>query len=200
MATTGIISNNKNLTDSTPCQFTYHNIPLNIFIDQCCDGIIEKEILEQFLYDTRSTEQSYIHKLATDILILDSKFSMIEAAVTYLDLAIKNGIEKRDADIMAVLKQHIAINDEMPLRIIYAKAKRFLTDIEVKKAEYDKIANKDEGVKDFRKYFAHLVISVQGHNKYQINKNETTAYEFALMINEIHDYIKSLKSKQNARG
>lgn len=199
MGKAGNISKHHKTPEPIQCPYTYHNFPLNLFIDQVCDGNIDKDIFRQFIDETKSSEQAYIQKLVTDINILDTKFTLMNACVTYLDILQNDLSKERDPEVMAVIKLHIAVNDEMPLRIIYAKAKRFLTDIENKKSEFDRVANAKQGIKDWRVYFTHLVVNVQSYVKYQISKKETTVAEFAAMINDMRAYIDNLKKREHGR-
>jgi hypothetical protein len=184
-------------------QWSYHNLPLSVFIDQIESGKVSTEIYEQFFEAIKDKQQKYIAKLVQKINILESKYTLIMCAITYFECCKRMGISEFDADIMEIIKQHINIKDNDTVDVILSRAQKFITDLELLRHELEKISPKGgEGIKADRSYFTHLIIAVSKHMKSFIDKRVVTVAEFAEMINDLRseneEVSKQIKSRNHA--
>lgn len=179
--------------------WSYHNLPLNKFIDSIEIGLPDETIYNQFFEAIKDKQQRYISKLIRDINLMQTKHNVVKTAVVYFRIAAKIGMTEFDADIIAILKQHINIRPGDNADIILARAGKFLTDLELKKHELNRLSPPagDEGAKVDRSFFTHLLIQVGKHMKYYIDKASVTVAEFADMINDMREEQEQLRSQIN---
>jgi hypothetical protein len=178
-----------------PTLLSYHTIPLNVFIDQVEDRTIDKIIYEEFLFAIRDTEQNYYMRLVKEINILEAKYHMVELIVTRLAI-------KESDEIRKILAQVLPVRATDSLQVIVTRSRRFLQEIEIKKAELERLQPVAEHGQADRKYFTHLIIQVTKHLKVQIDKYKVTAFEFGEMIIDMREHYNQLKKEianKNAR-
>lgn len=154
-------------------QYSYHQMPLNIFIDQVESGTIDQGIYDQFVYAIKDTEEIYFEKLTKELNILTTKYECVQTAVKALEFG-------HDAQIWAILQQVLpGIRDTDTLQIILNRSQLLVQQMELKKAELERIRPVAEFQTADRKYFIHLMIQVELFKKAQLDKFKITVQEFA---------------------
>jgi len=185
---------------ASPIQWSYHSLPLNLFIDQVEDGTVQPDIYNTFFESIKDKQQKYITKLIQKINLAQSKYDLIKTAVTYFQAAKQLGVVEFDAEVLNVLKQHINIRDTDSADTILSRAAKFLTDLELLKHELNKISPPTEdGVKVDRSFFTHLIIAVSKHMKAFIDKRLVSVGEFAEMINDMRAEQDAVRSQYNTK-
>lgn len=162
-----------------PSSYTYHSLPLNLFIEQVCNKTIDPIILEQFFESIKDKQSKYIKKLEKEINILEIKFNCIQTSVMYLEKF------PGDIEVLSVIRTFILVNTNDSLGIMLTRAKSFIVDAKTKRMELDRIQSGQNSREPDHKYFNQLLVSVGQHMGFQVNKKETTVSEFAEMINNL---------------
>jgi hypothetical protein len=186
-----------NLQQASHIQQLYHSILLSDFINQVEAGTYNVEVYNRFFEDIRDKQGRYIAKLVKEITILETKYNIIALSVTYFSALKQLGGSELDKDIFAIVSQHINIRPTDSIEVILSRSTKFITDLEIKKQELERI-KPTEGVKVDRSYFTHLVIAVSKHMKCFIDKKQITVAEFAEMINDLRLEVEEVE-KMNKR-
>ena len=161
--------------------WSYHTLPLNLFIEQVDNGTVDQLIYDEFLHAIKDKEQSYIQRLVKEINILEVKYMAAQVAIQYYD-------KINDPKIFEVIVQMVVSAQKTDtLELIYTRSKKMLTDLDLKKADLEAVLSKNESGKVDRKYFSHLTLHVSKHLGYQVDKRNTTVAEFADMIVDMRE-------------
>ncbi len=178
-------------TDS-PSPWSYHTLPLNLFIEQVDNGTVDQSIYEQFLDAIKDKEQSYIQKLIKEINLLDVAYSCAQLCIQYYE-------QINDPEVFNVIVKLVPLaRTTDTLELILTRSKKMLTDLELKKKELDNIMPEGGGsLKPDRKYFSQLTLQLSKHLKFQIDKRNTTVAEFADMIVDLRETAEAMDREMN---
>lgn len=170
-----------NTPQASPLPYTFHSLPLNVFIDQIEAGTVDQSIYDNFFYTIRDKQQNYIDKQIKEINLLEAKYNHIMLGIKIMES------EGMDEQILKVIKGHISINMKDSLSIIYAKSKKLIIDADIKKKELERIIPKEKGGKADRDFFDFLIFEVSKYLRFQIDIYKTTVSQFARMINSMRE-------------
>ena len=175
----------------SPSKLSYHNILLNDFINQVCDGKVDPEIYEEFATAIRNKEQGYVFRLIKEVNILDTKYKMVQLIIKRLSVM-------HSDEVWEILKQIISVRPADTLQVIITRSGRMLMDIETKKKELEILSpvQKEGGIAD-RKYFSHMIKEVSKHMKIQIDRFKILLCDFVEMIIDMREYSEHLERELN---
>lgn len=190
-------------TDSTLI-YTYQNCPLDIFMVSLDNGNPDLEIYEQFFDTIKDKEQEYIQKLVKEINLSEFKYNLITVGVRYFECAAILKRE-RDEEVLAILSRMIIINKNDSLKIIVARSKRFLEQIDTKRKELEALApgSNKGGKKADSEYFNFLIVQISKYMKFFVDKRVVTVAQFAQMILDLRkecEAMELLKMKNGSRS
>jgi hypothetical protein len=190
----------ENMPTAYPTKWSFHNLPLSLFIDQIEYNTVDADIYAQFFDAIKDKEQAYLMKLIKEINLLESKFNLVYLSVEYFKtMKLIAGMEP-EQEVMDLLSQHITIRSTDTIDMILSRAKRFITDLGIKRQELDKIMPKNTGQAPDRNYFNHWLNTISKYYQCYVDEKIITVGRFAGMIvnflNEMEN-IKRLNSKTN---
>lgn len=179
------------------CKWSFHNIPLDVFIERVDNKTIDADIESEFFDAIKDKSQAYIAKLIKRINELSMLFGICNAAIKYINISELASVP-RDEEVMKILKEKLGAKNIDSVKLLETKSKAFLAEKQLKETELKRIMPEQTGQPANRKYFSHLLLQVSKHLKYQVNKKETTASEFADMIIDMRETFDQVKKQNNA--
>ena len=170
-------------------QQQFHNTALNDFINSVCDNTVHPQLWLLFCDKIKDKQAAYLQKLIHKINILSARYELSKAAVKYFEVLDEIAGMEPDEEVMTVLKSFLAITPTDNLQKILDRAAGLLMQLDILKKEYDTLKPVDDGEQPGYEFFTQIIVSVQKHIKFQINKKETTVAEFAQMIVDLRNEI-----------
>lgn len=180
-----------NTAQAFPSSYTFHSLPLNLFIEQIESGEVDKGIFDNFFYTIRDKQQSYIKKLTNEINILESKYNCILFGIKTMEIG------GRDDEMIKIIQTWIPISKDETFKMMYSRSKSLIQQADLKRTELERIVPKGEGVKADRDFFDFMIVEVSKQLKFQLDQFKTTVSIFARYINDMREQNERL-SKINA--
>lgn len=199
---------------------TCSQLPLNIFIECLIDGNLTKLVIKgradgdklaiawgtiyyEYISLNQSPESEYIHKLQTDISLLNDEIQNVETCLIYLSPEYINLCKGRHIEIIDLLKyygyrQTIDINSDYSKVLIGIQnqlaPKKMRRDGKVKELdEYIKAKAKDTIT---RSYFDNILIKLSRFQGYHVRAKDVTVTEYIMLLK---DYIKSFERAEDVK-
>ena len=198
-ASTSMDSNTDTLPSTPPMlsdfqlQQLFHNTALNDFINSVCDGSVHPQLWLLFCDKIKDKQGAYLQKLIHKINILSARYELAQAAVKYFEVLEQIAGMEPDADVIKILQSFIAISPTDNLQKILDRAAGLLMQLDILKKEYETLKPVDNGEQPEYEFFTQIIVSVQRHAKFQINKQQTSVAEFAQMIVDLRNEIERPK-------
>ena len=174
-------------------QQQFHNTALNDFINAVCDNTVHPQLWLLFCDKIKDKQAAYLQKLIHKINILSARYELAQAAVKYFEVLEQIAGMEPDADVIKVLQSFIAISPTDNLQKILDRSAGLLMQLDILKKEYETLKPVDDGEQPGYEFFTQIIVSVQKHVKFQINKKDTTVAEFAQMIVDLRNEIERPK-------
>ena len=212
-------------TPSPVLYHTLSQVPLDILIDCLCDGQTEKliisgsptakelqqawdEIYDDFVFKMQDEDARYVSGLVRELNILRTNINIVETIVKFLEFLFTAPFTVTIDDLVEKLNKYTGeqfLFDQSDkkqcyrlLEVALASTKQWYVEAENIKLQINhSISNtENHGALD-RDYFDHLLVALSIHQKFKVNRRETTGGEFVVMIQTLRKQKNSQEEFSN---